>query len=326
MPCEQPLCISYPLVSATPALQKVMGVVRFGATATFAGVTSLHLPLALASDEARMELWSSALPVEHANSHDLHHTHNGVALWGAVTRAVGDEANFERNIETLYADVLTQIRAAGYPYLLRMWNYFPDIHTEHAGLDRYQRFCVGRQRAFDQLLLRDEREFPAATVIGTHSGDITIYFLAARVPGEPYENPRQISAYRYPEQYGPATPAFSRSMLMRWNGVAHLYISGTASIVGHESRHQQQTAQLDEILRNLGALVAQATIRSGINFSLEQGTQLKVYVRDINDALTLRAALHAALPATPALFLVGDICRRDLLVEIEAILWSLPDA
>ena len=176
------------------------------------------------------------------------------------------------------------------------------------------------------VLRRTEREFPAATVIGTHSGDITIYFLAARVPGEPYENPRQISAYRYPEQYGPATPAFSCSMLMRWDGVAHLYISGTASIVGHESRHQQQTSQLDEIVRNLRALVAQATTRSGINFSPEQGAQLKVYVRDINDVPELRAALHAALPATPALFLVGDICRRDLLVEIEAVLWSLPDA
>lgn len=269
-----------------------------------------------------MELWTSALPVEHANSHDLHYTHNGVALWGAVTRAVSNEASFEHSMETLYADVLTQVRAAGYPHLLRMWNYFPDIHTEHAGLDRYQRFCVGRQRAFDQHLLRDEREFPAATVIGTHSGDITVYFLAARTPGEPYENPRQISAYRYPEQYGPATPAFSRSMLMRWDGVSHLYISGTASIVGHESRHQKNTAQLDEIVRNLRALVVQASTRSGINFSLEQGAQLKVYVRDINDAPALRAALHAALPATPALLLVGDICRRDLQVEIEALLWS----
>ena len=327
MPCAQPICISYPCASATPAPQPVMGAVSFGARAPFElNAPSLCVPLALAGDDAQVELWSSALPVECAATHDLHFAHNGVALWGAVTRAVPDEASFENSIETLYCDVLTQVRAAGYPHLLRMWNYFPDIHAELAGLDRYQRFCIGRQRAFDRHQVRNEREFPAATVIGTHTGDITLYFLAARTPGEPCENPRQISAYRYPEQYGPASPAFSRSMLKRWNGVTHLYISGTASIVGHASQHQRLNQQLDEILRNLHALVAQASAHSRIDFSLERRAQLKVYVRDINDAPALRAQLQSALPSVPALFLVGDICRRDLLVEIEALVWSSPDA
>ena len=303
-----------------------MGVVRFGTPATLEGVTSLCVPLLSADDDARIELWSSALPVEYATTDDLRYAHNGLALWGAVTRAVHDEASFESEIEALYGDVLTGVRAAGYPHLLRMWNYFPDIHTEHAGLDRYQRFCVGRQRALDRHQVRNERKFPAATVIGTHAGDITLYFLAARTPGEPFENPRQISAYRYPEQYGPASPAFSRSMMQRWDGVAHLYISGTASIVGHESRHLQLNEQLAEILHNLRVLVEQAKTHSGIDFSLEQRAQLKVYVRDINDAPALRAQLLAALPMTPALFLVGDICRRDLLVEIEAFVWSKASA
>lgn len=304
-----------------------MGAVSFGTSAPSGLATpSLCVPLTVVDKEAPAELWSSALPVEYAAAHDLHYAHNGVALWGAVTRAVHDEASFESSIETLYDDVLTRVRVAGYPHLLRMWNYFPGIHTEHAGLDRYQRFCVGRQRAFDRHEIRDEREFPAASVIGTHAGGITLYFLAARTPGEPCENPRQISAYRYPEQYGPARPAFSRSMVKRWNGTTHLYISGTASIVGHESRHRQLNEQLDEILRNLRALVMQAKTNSGIDFNLEHGAQLKVYVRDMHDVPALRLALRTALPATPALFLVGDICRRDLLVEIEALLGCTPGA
>ncbi len=323
MPCEQPICISYPRTAVTPNPQQVMGTVSFGAHATpELDAPSLHVPLPLAGDDTQIELWSSALPVESATAHDLHYAHNGVALWGAVTRVVRDAARFESDVEALYNDLLTQVRAAGYPHLLRMWNYFPDLHTELAGLDRYQRFCVGRQRAFDTHQMQNEREFPAATVIGTHAGDITVYFLAARTPGEPCENPRQISAYRYPQQYGPASPAFSRSMLKRWNGVAHLYISGTASIVGHESRHQLLNQQLDEILRNLHALVAQAKTGSGIDFSLGSDAQLKVYVRDINDVPALRSQLQAALPTTLALFLIGDICRRDLRVEIEAVVWS----
>jgi len=326
MPCESPICISYPRAAAIPSPQAVMGAVSFGTRAPFeVSAPSLCVPLAPAGDDAYVEFWSSALPVQYATELDLNYAHNGVALWGAVTRAVGDEANFENLIEMLYSDVLTRLRAAGYPHLLRMWNYFPGIHTEFAGLDRYQRFCVGRQRAFDQHQIRNEREFPAATVIGTHTGDVTLYFLAARTPGEPCENPRQISAYRYPEQYGPASPAFSRSMLKRWSGVTHLYISGTASIVGHASQHQRLNQQVDEILRNLHALVAQASTASGIDFCLQKRAQLKVYVRDINDVAALCAQLHTALPETPTLVLVGDICRRDLLVEIEAFLWSTPN-
>lgn len=320
MPCEPPICVSYPLASALPFPQPVMGAVSFG-TSVPADAASLWVPLMLCG-EPRVELWSSASAVEHAATQGLQYAHNGAALWGSMTRAVGEEAGFERTIEDMYGAVLAQIRAAGYPHLLRMWNYFPGIHTDHAGLDRYQRFCVGRQRAFDQYRLRDENEFPAATVIGTHNGGIALYFLAARTPGEPHENPRQVSAYHYPQQYGPASPAFSRSMLKRWDGVAHLYISGTASIVGHESRHRQLEEQFDEILRNLHALVAQVNIASGIHFNLERRAQLKVYVRDINDV----PALRARLPNIPALFLAGDICRRDLRVEIEALLWSAPDA
>ena len=322
MPCEQPICISYPHLPATPFPPSVLGAVSFGTSEIHVGVTSLCVPLASADDDTRIELWSSALPVESARSNALYYSHNGVALWGALTRAVRDEASFESGIEALYNDVLTQVRMAGYPHLLRMWNYFPGIHTEHAGLDRYQRFCVGRQRAFEQHHLRNEREFPAATVIGTHTGDVTLYFLAARTPGESFENPRQVSAYRYPQQYGPASPTFSRSMLKRWDTMAHLYISGTASIVGHASRHQQLHEQLAEIMRNLHALVAQAQSASGIGFNLEHDAQLKVYVRDINDVPALRTQLQPL----PALFLVGDICRRDLHVEIEALLWNAPGA
>lgn len=325
MPCEQTICISYPHLTATPFPPSVLGAVSFGASEIHAAA-SLRVPLLVVGNDTPIELWSSALPVITATSNDLHYADNGVALWGAISRAVSSEANFESAVETLYDDVLTLARRAGYPHLLRMWNYFPDIHTDYAGLDRYQRFCVGRQHAFDRHQLRNEREFPAATVIGTRGGDIALYFLAARTPGEPIENPRQLSAYRYPEQYGPVSPAFSRSMLMRWHGVSHLYISGTASIVGHESQHQQLNDQLAEILQNLRALAMQATAHSGIEFSLEQRAQLKVYVRDINDAPKLRTQLLTALPHTPALFLVGDICRRDLLLEIEALVWSGTDA
>jgi chorismate lyase/3-hydroxybenzoate synthase len=183
---------------------------------------------------------------------------------------------------------------------------------------------IGRQGAFDQNQIGSENEFPATTVSGTQSGDITLYYLAARSAGQAFENPRRISAYRYPEQYGPASPAFSHSMLKRWCDVTHLYISGTASIVVHASRHQLPNEQLDDIVCNLRALVIHASAESGIDFCLEPHVPLKVYVRDIHDVPALRAPLQATLPTAPTLFFVSDICRRALGIEIEAFILSSP--
>jgi hypothetical protein len=87
-----------------------------------------------------------------------------------------------------------------------------------------------------------------------------------------------------------------------------LLISGTASIVGHESRHPGDAReQLEEIVRNLAAL--------------PNGRQrlLKVYVRDAAFVDAVDARLRELYPAGEVVFLAGDICRRELAVEIEAV-------
>lgn len=301
-----------------------LGLIHFATASTTADAATPQLQLGLSTD-TRSECWSSDLPVQYGQAHGLAYAHNGTALFAAASRAVRDEATFDQDVEAMYKDVLALTRTAGYPHLLRMWNYFPDIHSEFAALDRYQRFCLGRQRAFAAHGVTGEREFPAATVIGTATGPIAVYFLAARTAGEPLENPRQVSAYRYPAQYGPASPAFSRGVLKRWNGSTHFYISGTASIVGHETQHTQQLdGQLDEILRNLQTLVTQAATATDKTFNLESAALLKVYVRKRDDLPAVRAHLQRALPRAEPLFCIGDICRRDLLVEIEAVAWAIP--
>ena len=146
-----------------------------------------------------------------------------------------------------------------------------------------------------------------------------IYALASRTPGIQVENPRQVSAFRYPPQYGPKSPSFSRAMLKDWGaGGWHLYISGTASILGHATVHANDVlAQTQETLHNLEALVETANrqTQAALRMSL-----LKVYVRDQTDPAVLRELIAARFGReTPTLLLQADICRRDLLVEIEGI-------
>jgi chorismate lyase / 3-hydroxybenzoate synthase len=134
------------------------------------------------------------------------------------------------------------------------------------------------------------------------------------------ENPRQVSAYDYPREYGTHSPAFSRATLLRQSGSVTLFISGTASIVGHRSLHVDDTAaQTRETLANIQALLAEANgVAPGARFTLE-ALACKVYVRRPGDLPVIQTELAAALgPEARILYLQADICRQDLLVEIEA--------
>ena len=138
------------------------------------------------------------------------------------------------------------------------------------------------------------------------------------------ENPRQLSAYHYPRRYGMHPPVFSRATLLRQCGGLALFISGTASIVGHRSLHIGDiAAQTRETLANIEALLGEANRAApGARFSLRE-LACKVYVRRPADLPIIQAELHAALGAgVRGVYLQADICRQDLLVEIEgAAMW-----
>src|SRR5262249_28147311 len=123
----------------------------------------------------------------------------------------------------------------------------------------------------------------------------------------------------YPSQYGPK-PAFSRASLVRDDSGAMLFISGTASIVGHRTLHAEDVAaQTRETLINIEALLEQANRVSGSSSFGLGSLAYKVYVRNAADLPLIRAELNGALGANArVVYLLADICRRDLLVEIEA--------
>jgi len=142
-----------------------------------------------------------------------------------------------------------------YRHLQRIWNYLDDINTGAGDDERYRVFCSGRSAGLTALGLE---RFPAATAIGRRDGShrLQVYWLAARSAGLALENPRQVSAYRYPRRYGPVAPGFSRAMLAPGIG---LLISGTASVVGHASHHPGDlVAQLEETVNNLQTVLDRA--------------------------------------------------------------------
>ena len=220
---------------------------------------------------------------------------------------------FADAVQDAYARIVALCEQQGYPHLLRCWNYFGEIHRGEGDAERYRQFCVGRHRAL-ALFSGFEQRLPAATVIGSRERGALVYFLAAREPGLQVENPRQVPAFKYPRSYSPLPPSFSRALLKRWGDGEQLFVSGTASVVGHESHHPDNTAaQLRETLANLKALLKAA------DGGAWRAQGLKAYVRRPDDLPAVRETLAREFRDAPLLYLQGDICRTDLSVEIEAL-------
>ncbi|HTI03229.1 MAG TPA: hypothetical protein VL752_19980 [Acidisoma sp.] len=290
----------------------VLGVVRYGGAAAGADPGIVHIALEPVARAPVFEIWHAEDETAPLCVGDVLGTVSSQYCFGAVE--IADEAGrlLDDSVERAYRDLFLFLQQAGDFQPIRFWNYIGDILADQDGMERYWRFNLGRERAF-AALLRQERP-PVATGIGCGGMRTVIYVLGARNPAEPVENPRQISAYVYPQRYGPASPRFSRAS--RHEG-GTLFISGTASIVGHESRHPGNfDAQMRETLRNLDVmmrLTEEGSTRDG-------RWAIKTYLRDGAHAAKLEAALAASLPpGTQYLHLVADICRTDLLLEIEAV-------
>jgi enamine deaminase RidA (YjgF/YER057c/UK114 family) len=134
------------------------------------------------------------------------------------------------------------------------------------------------------------------------------------------ENPRQVAAYHYPELYGPKSPSFARGTVAGsdWDGM--VFVSGTASIVGHESVFPGDPGrQTEEAMRNVEAVLDTAGVQGRGGPLGARLRSLRVYVRFPEQTEAIRRAILAAAgSAVPTAFLQAEICREELLVEIEA--------
>jgi len=314
-------------VDSIPAGATPLGEIHYGASPALpenGAHPQAWVGMPVLAGDASLELWTSNQPVVSQRIGPLTFARNRDVLFGCfAAESAVDFAVFEARVQEAYARLLTLAEAEGYPHLLRIWNYFPGIGDRSGDLDRYMVFCRGRHQAIEAHYGgRFTGRLPAASAVGTRHGGVVIYFLAGRQPGRHRENPRQVSAYCYPPQYGPKSPSFARGTLVRGDGRDVLYLSGTASIVGHESRHPDDPlAQLLETLANLEALIDSTATEEGLEAAgLKAINQLKIYVRRRQDMAMLRPALESRLgPATQCLYLEAEICRPELLLEIEAI-------
>ena len=271
---------------------------------------------------AAYEVWTVSSPVTYTATNLFTIAKAGTTMLALAQSMETPHWPLEDVAEQLYGGILDLAKTSGL-HLLRTWNYLPDITGPDKagnadGMERYRRFNVGRHEAF-VARLGVIKTPPAASALGSAGGPSVIYSLFGSRPGQAVENPRQVSAYKYPAQYGPRSPTFSRATLARVDGAPVLFISGTASIVGHESVHLGDVqAQTRETLANIHAVLTTAERK---NFTPDlTRMKLKVYLRRPADLHHVREIIAMEFPQIAnTIYLNAEICRSELLIEIEAV-------
>ncbi len=242
-------------------------------------------------------------------------TRGPVTYWRNESHIVGvacvavDVDQLEEESHALYQALLKACEGLN---LYRIWNWVPNINRNAPNQnEHYRLFCAGRARAFNDAFASDsEARMPAASAVGLACNHLVVCFTGGTAAAEHRENPRQMPAYRYPQTYGPCPPSFARATrigtVQPWT-----FISGTASIIESETQFTDDlNGQLEVTLENLRLVgVADASRRF-----------IRVYLRHWKDLQKVQAFLEQQLlkPQDEVSYLESDLCRADLLVEIEA--------
>lgn len=289
-----------------------LAVLGFGAGAT-SGDDPRWLGVDLESFDSpsALEIWQVDGSVTHGRAGELRWSAGDGWLFAAMQLDERQHGGLGDTAASVYAQLCGFLATRPEKHVQRIWNYLGAINDGDGDSERYKQFCDGRSRGMGDFFAEG---FPAATAIGHHAAvpRLQVYLLACDQAGLRVENPRQVSAWRYPRQYGRTPPSFARAMALPAQDA--LAISGTAAVVGHASAHEDDLeAQLEETLTNLESLLASAGMRSGFDTQ----SPLKAYVRQATDAAHVRDFLQRRLPGVPVLLLHGDICRQELLVELD---------
>lgn len=281
------------------------------------------IPMVQLGSEAKVEVWSSPIRSTTTGFGDLRiSASEQLAVFG-IQRELDPRKPMNRTAEDAYKTAFQVQKDFSYPYLLRTWNYFPRINQIHDDMEVYKSFCLGRHTAFENQDPQFQSMICASSALGTRAGHFTSIFLMSKESGLHIENPRQVSAYRYPRKYGPKSPTFARATLKSLGQESMLFLSGTASIVGHETQHAGNSEkQLQETFANIKTMLRIAREKDLNLLEMLKPLIMKIYIRNLEDFPIVQSLLELeGIDYDSVLMLNCEICRRDLLLEIEGI-WS----
>lgn len=245
---------------------------------------------------------------------------NKVLLTGALYAPIADSiANQSDHIFSQLEEILDRERF-NINDIVRQWNYIEQItHLSSEG-QNYQQFNDARSRFYAKTDWKNG--YPAATGIGTSYGGVTIVVDAVIKSDQcsrAIDNPLQISAHAYSQQVlidsditrHKSTPKFERARRLDIGTESTIYISGTAAIRGEESSPSNYiTEQLKLTMENIAHLYDSSEYRVEM---------LRIYLKHSSNWQEVNNWIKNNCNNIETLCIEADICRQELLIEIEGI-------
>jgi enamine deaminase RidA (YjgF/YER057c/UK114 family) len=212
------------------------------------------------------------------------------------------------------AEELLALEGFGFEDVVRTWFYLRDI------LDWYGEFNAVRNAAFRRLGLigpGGDGRIPASTGIAgsnLRGSACALDLVAVRPLREGGLDLRRLYNRRQNEaaEYG---SAFARGMALGLGDARYVFVSGTAAIDDHgASVHVGDfEAQLRHTLDAVDTLLGEAGAR------LSDLAQATAFLKRPGDLRTLeRVAARSGLAHVPLVTTVADVCRPELLFELDA--------
>ena len=220
--------------------------------------------------------------------------------------------------------------------IVRQWNYIGNIVGFRAGKQNYQEFNDARSLFYGGV--KWHNGYPAATGIGVWGEGIIIGAIAFKSADKlskaiyPIDNPLQVAAHIYSKsvliddaaEAMKSTPKFERAKIIKTQRGVCCFVSGTAAIRGEQSVDSTSAKeQTIKTIENIDYLISKENlIRYGCEPYNLQYTQLQVFIKNKEDYNEVKAVVESVFPGLQVVYSVADVCRSELLVEIEGILIS----
>ncbi|MGM5483201.1 MAG: hypothetical protein ACQESF_07080 [Nanobdellota archaeon] len=268
-----------------------------------------------------MEAWSSSVgKIEYKKSREIRYsliTFKGIKEIVTETICPKNLDNLKDACESVFkkTEVILKKERMTFRNVVRQWNYIQNITKTSEKKQNYQVFNQVRSNYYDKYDFKEG--YPSATGIGTGYGLVNIEIIAISENAKqilPIENKRQTPAYKYSRDVlhtGNEPPRFSRGKLV----CGQLFLSGTASITGQETRHcGLPKKQTEETLKNIKLLTSCA---SDVTKKIPKIEYLRIYVKNKESYEIVKKTLNEVFEIEKFIIVKADICRAGLLVEIE---------
>jgi enamine deaminase RidA (YjgF/YER057c/UK114 family) len=271
--------------------------------------------------------------------------HSG-ATWAYAAQTVPHSADAGAYDQT--TSILRQFRSLlsatdmHFCQTIRTWFYLGGILEPDGMAHRYEQFNLARADFYrghpffaGRRPEQSHSAYPASTAVGAAGGGLcagAIVLATDRrdVAVVPLENPQQRPAFDYSPGCDLSSPRFSRAVAVASGTDAMIFISGTASITERDTRYAGDVvAQTTQTLDNIAVLISKDNLRRhglcGFHATLDGLAAMRVYLKRLEDCAAVRQVCEDRAGKIPTAYVVADLCRPGLLVEIEGVAFSRPE-